>query len=164
MPKRRITPARLAQIRAFQAAGVAARKRRSFSNPIPERKAPRNGGSGMPAAIPGSFGTVRRHKLGGKAYQKKSAGAVHIAAEAQQILSGAAGFRSQLAADMSHQGPAKVPKPRSSWYTKHPSPQAIRAVAVQRAARGKRSKIIPSKAHGSGTGVTAEFRYLGRVQ
>jgi len=74
MPKRKLSAARKAQLAAWQAKGAAARKARSWSNPVPERKSAKTGGTGFPAAMPGSFGTVRRHKLGGKAYQKKVGG------------------------------------------------------------------------------------------
>lgn len=154
MPKRRITPKRAAQIKMWQALGARSRRRHSYSNPIsPERAA---AGKHWPAPIPGSFGTVRRHKLGGKAYQKKSAGTTHVSPEAKAILAGKSGFRDQTLAEMGHQGPAKVPRIKSSWRTKTPSKEAQRARALL---SGKKS---PSQLHGSGTGLSAAFRYKGR--
>lgn len=150
MPKRRMTALRKAQIRLWQQASYG----RSRTNPIPAKRI-LQGRLGEPATQPGSFGHVRRHKLGGKAYQKKAAGAVHVADEAKAILAGKQGFRSQLAADMGHQGPAKVPRIKASWRSKNPSPQAKAAAQLQKS----KAKIQPSKVHGSGTGLSAAFRY-----
>jgi hypothetical protein len=101
---------------------------------------------GVPATIRGSFGAVRRHKLGGKAYQKKSAGSVHISPEAQAILAGHKDFRSQQLADMNHQGPAKVPRIKNAWRKDYGG--------------YKPTKVVPSKAHGSGTGLSSAYRYV----
>lgn len=54
MPKRRMTAKRKRQIARWQAASHTKQH--------------------WPPAVEGSFGHVRRHKLGGKAYQKKSGG------------------------------------------------------------------------------------------
>lgn len=61
MPKRRLTAKRMAQIHTWQSAGARTNARRSFSKPSYR-------------AVRGSWGHVRRHKLGGKAYQKKAGG------------------------------------------------------------------------------------------
>lgn len=86
MPKRKVTPAREAQLKAWQAAGAAARAQRSFSNPVPAHKSAKVGGSGFPSRAPGGFGSIRRHKLGGKGYQKK-VGTFTPAPAVTQILS-----------------------------------------------------------------------------
>lgn len=146
MPKRRMTPERKAQIRLWQAASHG--RARSRTNPIPAGHI-LSGQLGRPATIPGSFGSVRRHKQGGKAYQKKSAGAVHISSEAKAIIAGHQGFRSQLSASMNHQGPAKVPKIKNAWRRNY-------------GGGPHNPTLAPSKVHGSGTGLTAAFRYKGR--
>jgi hypothetical protein len=97
MPKRRITSARKAQIHAWQAAGSAARKavarqQVGYSHPTGAR------GKAWPSPVRGSFGHVRRHKLGGKQYQKKSGGSATVAPEAKAILAGKAPFRDPMQA------------------------------------------------------------------
>lgn len=89
MPKRRMTPARKTQIAFWQAASKG--KRRSRTNPIPARNAAR--GIQRGATVPGSFGDVRSHKQGGKAYQHKSGNTFQPAPEASAILAGKAAFR-----------------------------------------------------------------------
>jgi hypothetical protein len=84
-----MTPARKTQIAFFQAASKG--RKRSRTNPIPARNAARGVQRG--ATIPGSFGAVRSHKQGGKAYQHKSGNTFSPAPEATAILAGKAAFR-----------------------------------------------------------------------
>lgn len=76
MPKRRLTPARRAQIAIWQRAGASSTKRATTVNPFGPN-------------IPQSFGMVRRHKLGGKGYQRK-AGRVTLSPVAKQAVNGQA--------------------------------------------------------------------------
>lgn len=144
MPKRRVTPARAAQLRAFQAAGARARRERHW-----------------PPAVPGSFGTVRRHKLGGKAYQKKSGSSFTPSPEAAAILAGTAGFRNRATSDKeSHDAMAPLHAKLSAAMghpmgVKVPKPKALRGTNKPPGA----NKTPPSKLHGSGTGLSSAFRY-----
>lgn len=105
-----------------------------------------------PAPIKGSFGDTRRHKLGGKAYQKKTGNNFKVAAEATAILAGTAGFRNKatsdreshdtMGTDYGHPAGAKVPKPKAAWAKKKPP--------------GASADIM----HGSGTGLSSHYRYL----
>lgn len=119
MPKARVRSA--AQVISQRKASVAsANKRRKPA---------------WPAAIPGSFGTVRRHKLGGKAYQKKTGDSFKPAPEALAILAGSASFRDRHKSDMESN---------------------IAMAPLRKKPAGYKS---PDQLHGSGTGLTAGFRY-----
>lgn len=108
MPKRAMTPARKTQIAFWQAASKG--KKRSWSNPIPARNAARGVQRG--ATIPGSFGAVRSHKLGGKAYTKKSGNTFKPAPEATAILAGKAAFRDPV---KSHEQMVKALSPSKTF-------------------------------------------------
>lgn len=141
VPKRRISTARQ---RAASAKNLirarAAKDRAAVGSSHPTGKA----GRVWPRAIRGSFGTVRRHKLGGKAYQKKTGSGFKPSAEANAILAGTQGFRNpRVSAMESRAAMGTGPKvPLAEWYAK-PKPVAG-----------------PSTRHGSGTGLTSAYRYL----
>jgi len=165
MPKRKLTAARKAQLTAWQRAGALARERgrvnksnnanRVISFPGPPGKAAAAAAKYTP---PGRGG--RRHKMGGKAYQKKTGQSFVMAPEAAAILAGHTGFRDQTLAEMSHQGPAKVPRIRREWRFKHQSAAVLHAKEVFKATRKDvHPKIVPSQVSGSGTGLQGWARY-----
>ena len=82
MPKRRMTAARRAQIRAFQLAGARARAQAAWEAKG-SYSAPKN------PKLAGLYGGGRRLKYGGKHYLHKGNGSnVTIAPFAQQVISG----------------------------------------------------------------------------
>lgn len=147
MPKRRVSSAKQLAARRANLAKARAIRHRSSTNPIPLSKAQR--GIPWPHAKPGSFGSVRRHKLGGKAYTAKTATNFTIHPEAAAILAGKASFRDQTLPEMGHLEGAKP------WV---PPKHMLKPAKAK--SHNKPAKLKPSELHGSGTGLTAAYRYL----
>lgn len=132
MPKRRMTPARAAQIRLFRLKGSYSKKGTGPGHPFG-------------AIVPGGFGSVRRHKLGGKGYQRK-AGRVTVAPAAAQAIAGkpitaplTAFANNTIRGDMTQRGgqlyrAAKAVDPADLGHA-YPNPQS---------ARGARKGLAPS--------------------
>jgi hypothetical protein len=143
MPKRMVRSAKqiAAQRKAAKAAADKRRALASYTHPLNKRaRLHKAYYAGKLTYTPPGVGG-RRSKLGGKAYTKKTATNFKMADEAKAILAGKQGFRDQRVEAMKARAALGIgPKvPSASWYGK--------------------GEITPSKAHGSGTGLTSAYRY-----
>lgn len=154
MPKRRVTPKRKAQIKAWQLAGQLAslKARHGYSHPavtqLKQRMAYAQGRTGG-YTPPGLGG--RRSKLGGKGYTKKTASNFTPSQEVKDLMAGkttlAATSANHLVAGIDHNGRDLPDSPRGGGHKIAPKPP-----------RMTKKPSIPM--HGSGTGLTSAYRYL----